>query len=171
MIRADTLVGKRKADDDAEAPAKKAKTDTANADPDALPPSCNVFVGGLSWNVDNDWLQSEFAECGELVSARVIWDHNNNRSKGFGYVEFADLEASAKAVAMDGKEIDGRSVRVNYATPRAEKPNTEKRQRAFGDQISEPAETLFVGNLAFSANEGESGLGSRIRISTRWKSC
>jgi nucleolin len=144
------LPGKRKAEDEAEQPAKKAKTvATAEGEQEA---TTNVFVGQLSWNIDNDWLASEFAECGEVVQARVMIDRESNRSRGFGYVEFADLEAAAKAVALNGKEVDGRAIKVNYAAPRPP-PNTEKRADRFGDKTNEPAPVLFVGNLSFSVNE------------------
>lgn len=143
------LVAKRKAEEEAPAAAKKARND---GDAEFQEPSTQVFVGQLSWNVDNDWLRSEFENCGEVTRAQVVWDHQNDRSKGFGYVEFTSLEGSAKAIELDGKEVDGRNIRVNYAKPRADKP-TDRRAKAFNDKRSDPAETLFVGNLSFNTNE------------------
>ncbi|NXD32405.1 GAR2 protein, partial [Spelaeornis formosus] len=61
-------------------------------------PTTTVFVGQLSWNVDNDWLQSEFESCGEIVSAKVMMDQSSGRSRGFGFVTFTSLEGSAKAI-------------------------------------------------------------------------
>jgi len=145
--------GKRK-HEETEAPATK-KVKMANGD--AAPAESSeagktVFVGRLSWNVDNDWLQTEFAPCGEVVSARVMMDRQSGKSKGFGYVDFADEASAAKAVAdMNGKEIDGRAVNVDLAAQRA--PNPGGRAKAFGDQIGEPTATLFVGNLSFQSNE------------------
>ncbi|TDL14314.1 RNA-binding domain-containing protein [Rickenella mellea] len=145
--------GKRKADEAAEAPAKKAKVANgdvhASAEGDEATKS--IFVGRLSWNVDNDWLAQEFAECGEVVSARVQMDRNTGKSRGFGYVEFATAEAVEKAVALNGKEIDGRAVNIDKSSPRA--PNPEKRAKAFGDVASEPSSTLFVGNVSFDTTE------------------
>ena len=78
--------------------------------------SNKVYVGNLSWNLRDADLEQAFAEAGEVVSARVIMDRQRNRSKGFGFVEFATPEDAQKAIEMfDGKEIDGREVRVNEA--------------------------------------------------------
>ena len=113
-------------------------------------------MGQLSWNIDNDWLKSEFESAGEVTNARVQWDHQNNRSKGFGFVDFSTPEAAQLAVEqLNGKEIDGRAVKVDIAAGRddSNKQKTDRRANAFGDQPSEPADTLFVGNLPFSANE------------------
>lgn len=66
---------KRKAADE-DSSAKKAKTTDASSD------IKNVFVGGLSWNVDDDWLKSEFEKCGTVLQARVITDRESHKSKG-----------------------------------------------------------------------------------------
>ncbi|WWC67292.1 uncharacterized protein I206_101200 [Kwoniella pini CBS 10737] len=163
--------GKRKAEDQEEAaapaPAKKARAE------DEEEASTNVFVGQLSWNVDNDWLKSEFEDCGEVVSARVVFDRDSQRSRGFGYVEFSNLESSAKAIEKNGHEVDGRAIRVNYATQRNPQQAVEKRAKAFGDQQSPPAETLFIGSLSFSVSEdqiyeafGEHGDVQSVRLVT-----
>jgi nucleolin len=105
------LVGKRKADTEVTVPSKKKKV--ANGDAAAAtddPSSRTVFVGRLSWNVDNDRLRSEFEECGEVISARVQMDRNTGRSRGFAYVEFADATSVEKALQFSGKEIDNRPV-------------------------------------------------------------
>ncbi|KAG0050704.1 hypothetical protein BGZ89_003758, partial [Linnemannia elongata] len=98
---------KRKNEAAAETSAKKSKTE----DEAAPAASATVFVGGLSWNVDNDWLRTEFTECGEILDVRVITDRDSQRSKGFAYVEFATAEGANAALALAGKEIDGRSIR------------------------------------------------------------
>lgn len=142
-------LGKRKADESMTAPAKKAKVEEEGA---AAGESSTVFVGRLSWNVDNDWLSSEFAGCGTVVSARVQMDRNTGKSRGFGYVEFSSPAEAQKAVAeMNGKQIDSREINVDISLPR--QPNPEKRAQVFGDSESEPSTTLFVGNLAWTANE------------------
>ena len=111
-----------------------------------------VFVGKLSWNVDNDWLSTEFAPMGEIVSARVVMDRQSGRSKGFGYVDFADAASAAKAVKeMSGKEIDGREINVDFGSNR--QANPDGRAKAFGDKLSAPSETLFIANLSFNATE------------------
>ncbi len=78
-----------------------------------------LYVGNLSWNTTENALQDAFAECGEVVSAKIITDRNTNRSKGFGFVEMASDEAAEKAIEQfNGKELDGRQIRVNLAKPK-----------------------------------------------------
>lgn len=144
-------------------------TPSATSDEEAK----SVFVGKLSWNVDNDWLAQEFASCGEVESAHVQMDRNTGRSRGFGYVHFTSADAVEKALAMDGKEIDGRPIRVDKSTSPDKKAASEKRAQAFGDQQSPPSTILFVGNLSFGANEdtlwetfGEHGDVKSVRIPT-----
>jgi len=140
--------GKRKADDDVPPPAKKAKV----AD-DGSAPSKTIFVGGLSWNVDNDWLAQEFAECGEVESARVQMDRNTGKSRGFAYVTFATAEAAEAALALAGKEIDGREIRVDKSAEKDQNTVRQNRANAFGDTPSEASATLFIGNLSWDATE------------------
>lgn len=112
-----------------------------------------VFVGRLSWNVDNDWLSQEFAECGEVVSARVQMDRNTGRSRGFGYVTFATTAAVEAALQLSGKEIDGRAINVDKSEDKDRSAVRQSRADKFGDKPSDPAPTLFVGNLSFSSTE------------------
>lgn len=112
----------------------------------------NLFVGKLSWNVDDEWLKTAFADYGEVERASVQMDRQSGRSRGFGYVLFTTAEAAKKAAAeMDGQEIDGRPINVNFATSRA--PNPAGRAKQFGDTINEPSSVLFVGNVPFTATE------------------
>lgn len=130
-----------------------ANSNAATADAEAEAPTKTVFVGRLSWNVDNDWLSQEFAECGEVVSARVQMDRNTGKSRGFGYVSFATTEAVEAALALTGKEIDGRPINVDRSIEKDKSAVREKRANAFGDSASAPSSVLFVGNLSFDANE------------------
>lgn len=82
--------------------------------------SSKLFVGGLSWGTDDQSLREAFSEFGEVTEARVILDRDSGRSRGFGFVSFSSGEEAASALsAMDGKELQGRSVRVNYAAERS----------------------------------------------------
>ena len=75
-----------------------------------------VYVGNLSWGIGDNELKKAFAEFGEVTEARVIIDRMTRRSKGFGFVTFATDEEAQKAVsAMDGKEVEGRALKVNEA--------------------------------------------------------
>lgn len=78
-----------------------------------------VFVGGLSWNTDSEGLKAAFESFGEISEARVISDRDTGRSRGFGFVTFESSDAAMKAISgMDGKELDGRTVKVNEAEER-----------------------------------------------------
>lgn len=82
-----------------------------------------LFVGSLPYNVDSDQLKAFFSEIGEVVEANVISDRDSGRSKGFGFVEMASEEDAKKAVKeLNNKELDGRSIIVNEARPREERP-------------------------------------------------
>ena len=147
-----SFLGKRKAIDTDPAPQKKVKLtkdDVAPADAE----SKSIFVGRLSWSIDNDRLAQEFSVCGEVVSATVQMDRNTGKSRGFGYVHFAASEAAQKALQMNGQEIDGRAVNINLSQPQDRTQAREKRANAFGDETSPPSTTLFVGNLSFGVTE------------------
>lgn len=113
----------------------------------------SIFVGRLSWGVDNDRLAQEFASCGEVVSATVQMDRNTGKSRGFGYVHFASSEAVEAALKMNGVEIDGRPVNIDRSTQADKSQVREKRAQTFGDETSPPSATLFVGNLSFGVTE------------------
>ena len=81
-----------------------------------------LYVGNLPYKVTSDELNSLFSEFGDIVDAVVITDRASGRSKGFGFVEFADEAAAKKAVdAMDGKEMEERKLVVNFARPPRER--------------------------------------------------
>ena len=81
--------------------------------------SSKLFVGGLSWGTDDTSLRDAFTSFGEVVEARVITDRDTGKSRGFGFVNFANDEDAKKAVtSMDGQELEGRNVRVNFANER-----------------------------------------------------
>lgn len=78
-----------------------------------------LFVGSLSWNVNDDQLRDFFASAGTVSSANVIVDRDTNRSKGFGFVEMSTDEEAKKAIdSLNGKELDGRTIIVSEARPR-----------------------------------------------------
>mgnify|MGYP000114829104 CR=1 FL=1 len=78
--------------------------------------SKKVFIGGLSWDTTDVELREAFQPFGELIDVKVITDQYTGRSRGFGFVTFANSEEAVKAIAeMDGTELDGRTIRVNEA--------------------------------------------------------
>ena len=82
--------------------------------------SKKLFVGGLSWGTDDEGLHSAFSQFGEVSDAKVILDRDTGRSRGFGFVTFENAEDADRAMdAMNGNELDGRTVNVNEARERA----------------------------------------------------
>lgn len=76
-----------------------------------------LYVGNLPYSVNDAQLAELFAEFGEVLSATVIVDRHSGRSKGFGFVELEDDAAQAAMAGMDGKDIEGRPLRVSEARP------------------------------------------------------
>lgn len=74
-----------------------------------------LFVGGLAWATTDDSLRAGFEQYGEVIEARVIMDRETGRSRGFGFVTFADSESAEAAKDLDGQELDGRRIRVDKA--------------------------------------------------------
>ena len=84
----------------------------------------NIYVGNLSYGMTEEQMRTEFAAYGEVTSARIISDRETGRSKGFGFVEMADQAAGEKAIAeLNGKEVDGRALKVNPAKPKEDRPS------------------------------------------------
>lgn len=81
-----------------------------------------VYVGNLSYSLTSEQLGQTFSEAGEVVDATVITDKYSGRSKGFGFVEFANEADAQKAIEMfHDKEVEGRKLVVNVARPREER--------------------------------------------------
>ena len=85
----------------------------------------DIYVGNLAYATDDDALRAAFAAFGEVSSARVVTDRMTGRSKGFGFVEMPNAEeANAAIAALNGTELDGRTIRANESQP---KPREERR--------------------------------------------
>ena len=79
----------------------------------------NLYVGNLSYDMSEENLRSEFAEYGEVQSAKIITDKFTGRSRGFGFVEMNSDDEGKKAMeALNGKDCEGRQLVVNEARPR-----------------------------------------------------
>jgi RNA recognition motif-containing protein len=75
-----------------------------------------LFVGSLSWDTNDEGLRNAFSTHGEVSEAVVISDRDTGRSRGFGFVTFEDDEAADQAIAaLNGSELDGRTIRVDVA--------------------------------------------------------
>ena len=81
-----------------------------------------LYVGNLSYDIDSSALEEMFSPHGQVMSANVINDRYTGQSKGFGFVEMSsEAEAQAAMEALDGKEYNGRAIRVNEARPREDR--------------------------------------------------
>ncbi|QQS27340.1 RNA-binding protein [bacterium] len=79
-----------------------------------------LFVGSLPYSTTDEELSEAFSAVGTVVSAKVIFDRDTQRSKGFGFVEMSsDEEAQSAIKQLDGSEMDGRRIVVNEARPMA----------------------------------------------------
>uniref|UniRef100_A0A0D6R844 RRM domain-containing protein n=1 Tax=Araucaria cunninghamii TaxID=56994 RepID=A0A0D6R844_ARACU len=77
------------------------------------------FVGGLSWSTDDRSLKDAFLPYGEVMDSKVVSDRETGRSRGFGFVTFADEESMRNAIEeMNGRDLDGRNITVNRAQAR-----------------------------------------------------
>merc|ERR1719330_2281705 len=88
----------------------------APREPTQKPEGCTtVFVGNLSWQIDEDTLKEAFADCGEISQIRFAEDRETGDFKGFGHIEFVDSSSTDAAVKMAGTDIMGRPCRVDFA--------------------------------------------------------
>ena len=83
----------------------------------------NIYVSNLSFNVQDENLKEFFMPYGEVTSAKVINDKFTGKSRGFGFVEMSNDEASKKAIAeLNGSSVDGRNLIVTEARPKEDRP-------------------------------------------------
>ena len=83
----------------------------------------NIFVAGLSYQINDADLKELFEEYGTISSAKIITDRETGRSKGFGFVEMEDEAEAQRAIEeLNDAEYDGRTLAVSVARPRTERP-------------------------------------------------
>jgi cold-inducible RNA-binding protein len=82
----------------------------------------NIYVGNLSWGMNEQDLQEAFEAFGEVSSVSIITDRETGKSRGFGFVEMpSDAEARAAIAALNGADMGGRNLTVNEARPREDR--------------------------------------------------
>jgi len=90
-----------------------------------------LYVGNLSYNTTEDGLRNLFAGFGTVASAKVITDRDTGKSKGFGFIEMStDDEANAAIDGTNGRDLDGRQIRVNEAM---DKPRRDRSSGGYGN--------------------------------------
>jgi RNA recognition motif-containing protein len=94
-----------------------------------------IFVGGLPYSVTDDQLQELFTPHGTVESAKVIRDRYTDRSRGFGFVEMSTPEEAQTAIdALNGTELEGRTLTVNMSRPREDRPRGGNRGGGYRDR-------------------------------------
>ena len=88
----------------------------------------NIYVGNLSYKMTDEDLGKLFSTYGAVSESKIVIDKATKRSKGFGFVEMPNQTEGSEAIKqLDGKEIDGRKIKVNVAKPKEEKPRKPRR--------------------------------------------
>lgn len=90
--------------------------------------SNNLYIGGINYNTSEEALKEAFSQAGTVVSVKIVLDKMTGRSKGFGFVEMGSADEAQAAIDMwNGKELDGRTLKVNEARPMEERPRRDNR--------------------------------------------
>lgn len=90
----------------------------------------NIFVGNLSFSTTEDTLRSVFEPYGAVDRVSIVTDRDSGQPRGFAFVEMSvDSEGNSAISALNGKDIDGRSLNVNEARPKGDRPSGGGRQR------------------------------------------
>ena len=93
----------------------------------------NIYVSNISWGTTSESLNELFAQYGEVTSANIIKDKMTGRSRGFGFVEMPnDNEAQEAIEALNSKDFEGKTLNVNVARPREERPANDRGRGGYG---------------------------------------
>ncbi|KAG9143208.1 hypothetical protein Leryth_010138 [Lithospermum erythrorhizon] len=116
---------------------------------------CKLFIGGISWDTDEERLTEYFKSYGEVVEAVIMRDRNTGRARGFGFIVFADPSV-AERVANEKHMIDGRSVEAKKAVPRDDQSIVSRNISSIqGSPGPGRSKKIFVGGLASSVTESD----------------
>ncbi|XP_020580231.1 heterogeneous nuclear ribonucleoprotein 1-like [Phalaenopsis equestris] len=112
-----------------------------------------LFIGGISWDTNEDRLRGYFKNFGEVVEAVIMKDRTTGRARGFGFVVFAD-PAVADRVVMEKHQIDGRMVEAKKAVPRDDQHMVNRNTSSIqGSPGPGRTKKIFVGGLASSVTD------------------
>ena len=81
--------------------------------------SKSIYVGNLPWSATEEQVRNLFSQYGTVNSVNLVSDRETGRARGFGFVEMADGDAAAAIQALNGSDMNGRSLKVNEAQPKA----------------------------------------------------
>ncbi|MCY4644077.1 MAG: RNA-binding protein [Bacteriovoracales bacterium] len=89
-----------------------------------------LYVGNISFQLDEQQLEDAFGAYGTVKSVRIITDRETGRSKGFGFVEMETGEEAQECISnLDGKDLSGRNIRVNIAREKTDRNDPRRRRR------------------------------------------
>ena len=93
----------------------------------------NLYVSNIAFKLRDDEFRQAFEPYGEIVSAKIIMDRDTGRSRGFGFVEFANHESGKAAIdALNGVDLGGKEITVSEARPREDRPQRSGGGSGFG---------------------------------------
>ncbi|KAF4631843.1 hypothetical protein G7Y89_g6286 [Cudoniella acicularis] len=125
-------------------PDRSAPREGSGRGPPVLAPTSDIYIGNLLFDITAADLEREFAPYGDIKSAVIATDPRG-LSKGFGYVQFADIDMATKAIEAKNQSVfEGRRLMVNYV-------NKTRRE----ERNNPPSKTLFIGNLAFEMSDAD----------------
>lgn len=103
----------------------------------------NIFVANLDFGITSDDLNATFSQFGKVSYAHVVYDSKTKKSKGYGYVEMEDIKEVIAAIdALNGMEVEGRSLDIKIATPKDKRQKKEKEKEKPTESI--PPKKRFV---------------------------
>eukprot|EP00615_Pteridomonas_danica_P001226 CAMPEP_0114359492 /NCGR_PEP_ID=MMETSP0101-20121206/23059_1 /TAXON_ID=38822 ORGANISM="Pteridomonas danica, Strain PT" /NCGR_SAMPLE_ID=MMETSP0101 /ASSEMBLY_ACC=CAM_ASM_000211 /LENGTH=295 /DNA_ID=CAMNT_0001503065 /DNA_START=30 /DNA_END=917 /DNA_ORIENTATION=- len=116
-------------------------------------PTCEVFMGNLSFQIDEASLQDAFKECGTITNCKWLEHSDTGKFKGCGFITFSSPDEAGKAVAMDGTDVLGRAIKVDFSQgkPAGAKNREVRPMQAKPDGCN----TLFAGNLSFDIDDDQ----------------
>ena len=151
------------AEDEEEAPMKM-KSGASGAGFAAAPAAnpgggTEVFMGNLSWAIDEASLQEACKDCGTITNCKWLEDRDTGKFKGCGFISFETPEAAAKAVALNGTEILGRAIKCDFSQGKKDNGKGDKGGGAgeVRPMTAKPegCNTLFAGNLSFDIDDDQ----------------
>jgi len=154
---------KREAEEEVESSSKKAKTEEAapaaassGSAVGAVGPPWKCFLGNLSYDIDDDQCKAFFKDCGgEVTDLFWLQDKETQKFFGAGFITFDTPEAQVAAVAMNGQELLGRPVKIEFAKPKAGGATPGKKEYPKKEMSEKPdgCVQIFCGNLSYDIDD------------------